>query len=75
MEKDINTVFRQLSRTEKTKFINSKIDYASEETVAEYVAAYIFDVLKYADLKQVADYLRGKGYTVTLNNEQRTGTN
>ncbi len=72
MATDINTVFRQLSRTEKTKFINSKIDYASEKAVAEYVSDYIFDVLKYADIKQVADYLRGKGYTVTPNNEQGT---
>ena len=70
---DINMVFRQLSRTEKTKFINSKIDYASENVVAEYVADYIFDVLKYADPNQVADYLRGKGYTVTLKDEQGTG--
>ena len=69
MVTDINSVVRQLSRTEKTKFVNSKIDYASEDAVAEYVAAYIFDVLKYTDLKQVAEYLRGKGYTVTLNNE------
>ncbi len=64
MATDINAVFRQLSRTEKTKFINSKIDYASENAVAEYVAAYIFDVLKHSDPKQVAEYLRGKGYTV-----------
>ena len=69
MVTDINSVFRQLSRTEKTKFVNSKIDYASEDAVAEYVAAYILDVLKYTDLKQVAEYLRVKGYTVTLNNE------
>lgn len=75
MVRDINTIFRQLSRTEKTKFINSKIDYASENVVAEYVADYIFDVLKYADPKQVADYLRSKGYTVTLKDEQRTGEN
>lgn len=69
MATDINTVFRQLSRTEKEKFINSKIDYASEKTVAEYVSDYIFDVLKYSDTKQVADYLRAKGYTVTKTNE------
>lgn len=66
---DINTVFRQLSRTEREKFINSHIDYASGKTVAEYVADYIFDVLKYSDTKQVADYLRAKGYTVTKRNE------
>lgn len=72
MATDINTMFRQLSRTEKTKFINSKIDYASENAVAEYVGDYIFDVLKYADPNQVADYLRSKGYTVTLKNEQGT---
>ncbi len=65
MAPDINATFRQLSRTEKTKFINSKIDYASGEAVGEYVAAYIFDVLEYADPKQIADYLRAKGYTVT----------
>lgn len=74
MEKDINTLFWQLSRTEKTKFINSKIDYASGKAVGEYVEAYIFDVLEYADTKQVAEYLRGKGYTVTPKNEQGTGT-
>lgn len=75
MATDINMVFRQLSRTEKTKFINSKIDYASENIVAEYVADYIFDVLKYADPNQMADYLRGKGYIVTLKDEQGTGQN
>ncbi len=74
MATDINTLFRQLSRTEKTKFINSKIDYASEKAVGEYVEAYIFDVLEYADTNQVAEYLRGKGYIVTPKDEQGTGT-
>lgn len=61
----IEKEFRSLGRTQKANFISSNIEYASAQSVAEYVKAYLFDVL--ADIgndEYIADYLRSKGYDV-----------
>lgn len=47
MAQNIEIVFRQLGGTEKTKFINQKIEYASERVVAGYVEQYALGVSKY----------------------------
>lgn len=62
----IEEAFRGLGRTEKAKFISQNIDYANADAVAEYVSAYLFDVLNdVGDDDYVARYLKKKGYKVT----------
>lgn len=62
----IEETFRGLGRTEKVKFISQNIDYANADAIAEYVSAYLFDVLEdVGNDDYVAMYLRNKGYEVT----------
>lgn len=62
----IEEAFSGLGRTEKAKFISQNIDYANADAVAEYVSAYLFDVLNdVGDDDYVARYLKEKGYKVT----------
>lgn len=62
----IEEAFRSLGRTEKAKFVSQNIDYASADAIAEYVSAYLFDVLKdVGNNEYVAMYLRKNGYKVT----------
>lgn len=68
MATDINTVFRQLSRTEKTKFINSKLEYASSKAIAEYARDYVLDILEH-NTYVMTKYLRERGYTVVEPNK------
>ncbi len=61
----IENAFRELSRTEKVKFISENIDLATSESVSNYVRDYLFDVLKdIGDDDYIAMYLKGKGYSV-----------
>lgn len=62
----IEEAFRGLGRTEKAKFISQNIGYANADAVAEYVSAYLFDVLNdVGDDDYIAQYLKEKGYKVT----------
>lgn len=62
----IKQLFRGLGRSQKVEFISENIDYASAHAVAEYVKAYLFDVLNdLSDDDYVAMYLKDKGYEVT----------
>lgn len=62
----IEEAFRGLGRTEKAKFTSQNIDYANADAIAEYVSAYLFDVLKdVGNDEYVATYLKEKGYKVT----------
>lgn len=62
----IEEVFRGLGRTEKVKFISQNINYANADAIAEYVSAYLFDVLEdVGDDSYIARYLSNKGYEVT----------
>lgn len=54
--------FRQLSGTEKTQFINKKIDYASESTIANYVEQYALGVSKYISEATLIAMLSNKGH-------------
>lgn len=64
MEK-VEMAFNGLGRTKKVEFISKNIELASSSAVAEYVKAYLFDVLEdVGDDEYVAAYLRGKGYEV-----------
>lgn len=61
----IENAFRELSRTEKVKFISANIDLATSESVSNYVRDYLFDVLKdIGDDDYIEMYLKGKGYSV-----------
>lgn len=62
----IEEAFRGLGRTEKVKFISQNIDYANADAVAEYVSAYLLDVLNdVGNDDYIAQYLKEKGYKVT----------
>lgn len=63
----IEEAFRGLGRTEKVKFISENVvNYANADAFAEYVSAYLFDVLNYVgDDDYIAQYLKEKGYKVT----------
>lgn len=66
--KTIEESFRSLGRSEKANFISKNIDYANADVIAEYVRAYLFDVLKdVKDDEYVAMYLRENGYKVSRN--------
>lgn len=47
MEQNINQVFRQLGRSEKTQFIEKNLEYASEWAIAEYVDTFFLGVAKH----------------------------
>lgn len=44
MAQNIDMVFRQLGRTEKARFIEKNLEYASESAIAEYVDTYFMGV-------------------------------
>ena len=69
----VDEAFNGLGRTEKVKFISKNVaTYASAEAVAEYVQAYLFDVLNDVDDDEyIATYLREKGYEVTKKEKQQ----
>ena len=59
--------FRSHSMADKTKFISDNLHYASMEAVVNHWTAYIFDMLDAVrDPDMIADWLRSKGYVVTL---------
>ncbi|WP_302575184.1 hypothetical protein [uncultured Duncaniella sp.] len=62
MAPNIEMAFRQLSGTEKTQFINKKIDYASESTIANYVEQYALGVSKYISEATLIAMLSNKGH-------------
>ncbi len=63
--KKVEMAFNSLGRTKKVEFISKNIELASSSAVAEYVKAYLFDVLEdVGDDEYVATYLRDKGYEV-----------
>lgn len=63
--RELEKVFRQLGRTEKTRFINENIDYASEEAVAGYVERYPLGVFEYLpSTSLMARILKMRGFQV-----------
>lgn len=47
MAHNINQVFCQLGRTEKTQFIEAHLELASERAIAEYVDTYFLGVARH----------------------------
>ncbi len=47
MAQNIEMAFRQLGRTEKSRFIESKLEYVSEQAIAEYVDTYFLGVARH----------------------------
>lgn len=47
MAKNIDMAFRQLGRTEKARFIEENLEYASESAIAEYVDTYFMGVARH----------------------------
>ena len=70
MEKDINRVFRELPRGEKSRFISDNIHYAKMKAVVDFARDYIFDILDYCDTEVVAQYLRERDYKVTKQSDE-----
>lgn len=61
----VEKAFKELGRTEKSKFISRNIEYANAGAIANYVRSYLFDVLKeLKDDEYVAEYLKMRGYEV-----------
>lgn len=47
MAQNIDMAFRQLGRTEKARFIEKNLEYASESAIAEYVDTYFMGVARH----------------------------
>lgn len=44
---DVYIAFQQLSTADKTKFIDSKLKYASEGAIAKCACDYVIEIFKY----------------------------
>ncbi|MBD5337699.1 MAG: hypothetical protein HDR98_01080 [Bacteroides sp.] len=51
MAQNIDQAFRQLGRTEKARFIEKNLEYASEEAIAEYVDTYFLGVARHLPIE------------------------
>lgn len=47
MAQNIDWVFRQLGRTEKARFVEKNLDFASERAIAEYVDTCFLGVARH----------------------------
>lgn len=71
--REFEKVFQRLGHTEKTQFINEKIEYASEKTVAEYVEMYPLGVFKHISSSLLVTILEKRGYKVKAKDNGTTG--
>ncbi len=60
MAQNIEQAFRQLGRTEKARFIEKNLEYASEEAVAEYVDTYFLGVARHLPVETLEAMLHSK---------------
>lgn len=60
MEQNIEQAFRRLGRTEKARFIENHLDYASEEAVAGYVDSYCLGVARHLSTETLKAMLHSK---------------
>lgn len=60
MAQNIDQAFRQLGRTEKARFIEKNLEYASEEAVAEYVDTYFLGVARHLPIETLEAMLHSK---------------
>lgn len=64
MAQSIDQTFRQLGRTEKARFIEKNLEYASEEAIAEYVDMYFLGVARHISKETLEAMLDSKGQEV-----------
>lgn len=60
MAQNIDQAFRQLGRTEKARFIEKNLEYASEQAIAEYVDTYFLGVARYLPVETLEAMLHSK---------------
>lgn len=60
MAVNIEQAFRQLGRTEKARFIEKNLEYASEWAIAEYVDTYFLGVAKHLSEETLTAMLHSK---------------
>ena len=60
MAQNIDQAFRQLGRTEKARFIEKNLEYASEEAIAEFVDTYFLGVARHLPIETLEAMLHSK---------------
>lgn len=60
MAQNIEQAFRQLGRTEKARFIEKNLEYASEWAIAEYVDTYFMGVARHLSKETLEAMLHSK---------------
>lgn len=60
MAQNIEQAFRQLGRTEKARFIDKNLEYASGEAIAEYVDTYFLDIARHLPKETIEAMLHSK---------------
>lgn len=60
MAQNIEQAFRQLGRSEKARFIEKNLEYASEWAIAEYVDTYFLGVAKHLSEETLTAMLHSK---------------
>lgn len=60
MAQNIDQAFRQLGRTEKARFIEKNLEYASERAIAEYVDTYFLGVARHLPVETIEAMLHSK---------------
>ncbi|MDE6310191.1 MAG: hypothetical protein K2L96_00030 [Muribaculaceae bacterium] len=60
MAQNIEWVFRQLGRSEKTRFIEKHLEYASEQSIAEFVNNYFLGVARHLPVETIEAMLHSK---------------
>ena len=60
MAQNIDQAFRQLGRTEKARFIEKNLEYASEQAIAEFVDTYFLGVARHLPVETLEAMLHCK---------------
>lgn len=60
MAQNIDQVFRQLGRTEKARFVEKNLEYASERAIAEYVDTYFLGIARHLPVETLEAMLHYK---------------
>lgn len=60
MAQNIDQAFRQLGRTEKVRFIEKNLEYASEQAIAEFVDTYFLGVARHLPVETLEAMLHSK---------------
>ncbi|TFU93550.1 hypothetical protein E4T81_06200 [Barnesiella sp. WM24] len=60
MAQNIDQAFRQLGRTEKARFIEKNLEYASEQAIAEFVDTYFLGVARHLPIETLEAMLHSK---------------